>query len=553
MRLLLALTLCFLCCGKNRVPTPDVDEHDDVSADAGVHTAPVGFLHRSGTSVVDGDGNTVRFRGVAVGGWFMWEGWLWGGGYTAETVMFDRLVQLVGLDEARAFRERVYEQFVTEADFAEMQRLGFNAVRIPLNHFVLEGDAATTGFARLDHLLDLAERHGLYVVLDLHGTPCGQSPYFISDPDSTRLWDSSACQDQTVAWWRAVAEHFAGRTIVAGYDLLNEPAPPNGPALVAMYRRLISAVREVDGKHLVIIEGDTAATDFSMFSGRLDENQLYSSHFYYWGGKDPVASLAGFEAVVARDETPMWMGEMGLSTKYADTSDQVDRIEASTLMGWSYWSWKMTGQTSGSFLTGTNRVLRGITGTDAWNEVAQYLSSGSGTPPTAERAKQGMNEFIDAVAFANTRFDPLTADALRPQLTVDPQFGSGSGLTGHYFSDTTFTREVLTRVDATIDFDWGAGSPDSRVPGNDFSVRWTGTITAPRSEWFLFTATADDQVTLFVDDRLLTAGTPVRFTAGEPHAIRVEYVEKSGLAKVKLGWESARTAPGVVPPQQLQP
>ena len=46
----------------------------------------------------------------------------------------------------------------------------------------------------------------------------------------------------------------------------------------------------------------------------------------------------------------------------------------------------------------------------------------------------------------------------------DWQAGNGSGLVGHYFSDSSFSTEVFTRTDAMLDFGWGADAPDPRLP-----------------------------------------------------------------------------------------
>ena len=67
--------------------------------------------------------------------------------------------------------------------------------------------------------------------------------------------------------------------------------------------------------------------------------------------------------------------------------------------------------------------------------------------------------------------------------------GTGTGLRGEYYNDPTdgayplgdpFTGSpVLTRTDATVDFDWGRNSPASQVSSDHFSVKWTGQVRAP--------------------------------------------------------------------------
>ena len=55
------------------------------------------------------------------------------------------------------------------------------------------------------------------------------------------------------------------------------------------------------------------------------------------------------------------------------------------------------------------------------------------------------------------------------------------GLTAEYFDRSDFSgKPVLKRIDPEIDFDWNSASPAPGVPANDFGVRWTGTIAAPK-------------------------------------------------------------------------
>ncbi len=73
--------------------------------------------------------------------------------------------------------------------------------------------------------------------------------------------------------------------------------------------------------------------------------------------------------------------------------------------------------------------------------------------------------------------------ARRPPATTCPSpsnapAGSGTGLLAQYFNDAGsgiyFTALVLTRTDATVDFDWASSAPDPAVQADNFSVRWSG-------------------------------------------------------------------------------
>ena len=144
-----------------------------------------------------------------------------------------------------------------------------------------------------------------------------------------------------------------------------------------------------------------------------------------------------------------------------------------------------------------------------------------------------------------------------------PPTGSGTGLEGTYFSDTTFGTAVLTRTDATIDFDWGDGAPDSTVPSDQFSVRWTGMIVPRYSETYTFSTFSDDGVKLEVDGTTvindMTPHGPTGFdgtialTAGQAYTITLDYFEDVGGAMAQLRWESPSQPREIIPTSQLYP
>ena len=45
-----------------------------------------------------------------------------------------------------------------------------------------------------------------------------------------------------------------------------------------------------------------------------------------------------------------------------------------------------------------------------------------------------------------------------------------NGLTGQYFDNQNFTGATVTRVDPTVNFEWGAGSPSSAIAPDSFSA-----------------------------------------------------------------------------------
>ncbi len=145
----------------------------------------------------------------------------------------------------------------------------------------------------------------------------------------------------------------------------------------------------------------------------------------------------------------------------------------------------------------------------------------------------------------------------------DPPAGSGSGLLGQYYRGKGFRELRLSRTDAMVNFDWGAGSPDPSVPADQFSVRWSGWIQPPVTGQFTFFVTADDGLRLWIDNRLIIdfwidQGATERsgaasLRADHKHDIRLEYYENGGSATCRLAWSGPGVSKAVVPAARLYP
>lgn len=94
----------------------------------------------------------------------------------------DFLVAAGSTTEARDALEEHWRTFITEADFKWMQSIGVNAVRVPIGYWVagqeyMIGDfkkfegVYDSAWARLLSLIDMAGKHDIGVLIDLHGAP----------------------------------------------------------------------------------------------------------------------------------------------------------------------------------------------------------------------------------------------------------------------------------------------------------------------------------------------------------------------------------------------
>jgi hypothetical protein len=142
-----------------------------------------------------------------------------------------------------------------------------------------------------------------------------------------------------------------------------------------------------------------------------------------------------------------------------------------------------------------------------------------------------------------------------------PARGSVPGLLGTYFPQLAFGGTPVARIDPSINFTWNGASPMASIPGENFSVRWTGQLLPGFSETYTFTTTADDGIRLWVNNTLIiddwqnqgptTETGTIALTAGQAVPIKVEYYQACCGDTAVLSWQSASTPMEVIPPSAL--
>lgn len=206
----------------------------------------------------------------------------------------------------------------TQAYFEALHGYGATWVRLsydkwrPEQRDFLLGDAdayqglAAADVSQLRQVLDHAHAAGLKVViapLSLPGMRWSQNNQGQFDD---RLWQNKRYWDQAAAFWRDLADVLKDHPAVAGYNLINEPAPEKQGGLAehadrqqmrqwyaaqqggardlpALYKQIIAAVREVDSVTPIMLDAGwfAAADAFSYWPEPLaDQRLLYSVHMY---------------------------------------------------------------------------------------------------------------------------------------------------------------------------------------------------------------------------------------------------------------------------------
>lgn len=298
---LAALMLCFLLtgCAETRTLAEYQNKNPDIQ----------GILSVKDGHFTTPDGEKVVLNGVNLGGWMLMEAWMGVVEHEAEDWgYFDTLEVLearFGAEETAALVRAYEENFITEADIAQIEALGMNCVRVPFwyRNFMTEDYAwlsenpdENPGFQRLDWLLETCAAHGIYVILDLHGAPGGQSMnHCTGKAGRNLLYTDDAAMDAAKRLWVEIAARYSENPTVAAYDLLNEPqnnggytgetawAAESDTAIAntnAAYDVLYHTVREVDTAHTISFEGVWSTTVLPDPAEHGYENMVYQLHLY---------------------------------------------------------------------------------------------------------------------------------------------------------------------------------------------------------------------------------------------------------------------------------
>jgi endoglucanase len=330
------------------------------------------WLKVSGDQIVNQKGDTIYLRGFGLGGMLHMENFI--DGYPGnEEAMREGLKKVLGEKKYDLYFDTFLKSYFIEPDAAYIQRLGLNLVRIPINYHLFEDDMnpgviKEEAFAYLDTVIALCAKYHIYTIIDLHALPGAQNQHWHSDNPThvASFWIHKDFQDRALHLWEVIAAHYKDQPWVAGYDLINEPADPAGTKLFPYYKRLFDAIRKVDPNHILFLEGDNYAKDFSSFTEVWD-NVVYTNHDYAspgFGGDYPgyvngkyydkdtlekqFIEKSGF---MLRHKVPIWVGEFGPvytndsakdETRYNVLKDQLAYYKKYKV-SWCIWLYKDLG------------------------------------------------------------------------------------------------------------------------------------------------------------------------------------------------------------------
>ncbi|MBI2430330.1 MAG: cellulase family glycosylhydrolase [Ignavibacteriales bacterium] len=366
------------------------------------------FVSTKGEHIVLPDGKPILLRGINLGNWLVPEGYMFKFTHTNSPQRINETFnQLLGPEETKKFWKQYRDNYITKEDIAYIKKIGLNSIRVPFNYrlFVSEDHDtrfAGPGFEMLDRVIKWCKEENLYVILDMHCAPGGQTGDNIDDSYGYPfLFESEEAQQLTVDLWKEIAMRYANETIVIGYDFLNEPiatyfdASKFNHKLEPFYKRITAAVREVDTNHIVFLGGAQWNGNFSVFGPPFDKKIVYTYHRYWCDTTQ--AMVQEFADFMKKYDVPIWMGESG------ENSDQwIDawrRLNEKNNFGWCFWPYKKMDATSN---------IVSVKRTAEWDSVITYANKPRTSykdirdaKPHHEVIKKAFSDYLENCTFKN--------------------------------------------------------------------------------------------------------------------------------------------------------
>ena len=375
-----------------------------------------GFLSTSGKKIVNEKGENVLFRGIGLGGWMLQEPYMFQLSDVAgtQTEIKSKISALIGQKNCNEFYATFLNNMITEKDIEALKKWGFNSIRLPMHYnlFTLPADKEPkanqntwleTGFNLTDNLLSWCRKYKIYLILDLHAAPGGQgNDRPIADVDTLKpnLWNSEANQKKTIALWTKLAGKYKDEEWIGGYDLINETnyKLEGNKALKDLFVSITSAIRSIDKKHIIFIEGNQFANDYNGLTPPWDKNMAYSFHKYW--NPTTVETIQKYLDIRDQFNVPFWMGESGENNNEWFRA-AVNLFETNNL-GWSWWTIKKIGSES-SLMT--------IQKPEGYQKVVDYWAS-KGPKPSVEESKAVFMKLAENAKFENCKINSDVLDAL---------------------------------------------------------------------------------------------------------------------------------------------
>ncbi len=371
------------------------------------------FISVNGKEVIGADGKPFLIRGTNLGNWLVPEGYMFKfTNINSPGLINQALLELLGPEEAGKFWKTYQDSYITEADIHYLKSTGMNSIRIPFNYRLfnsenyLEQSDPNRGFELLDRVIGWCKKEGLYVILDMHCAPGGQTGDNIDDGYGYPfLFKSDAMKQLTSDIWQRIADHYKNETTVMGYDLLNEPIATYfdknefNPYLEPTYKQITKAIRSVDKNHILFLGGTQWDSNFGAFGAPFDSKLVYQFH-KYWTKTTTKEVIQDYIDFRDKYNVPIYCGETGENTDQW-VGDFKKTLEENNI-GWHYWPYKKMDNTKGFV---TFDVPEGYDKVIAYTQQPRgdFAAIRKAAPADREGIKKALYAFINNSKFESCR------------------------------------------------------------------------------------------------------------------------------------------------------
>ncbi len=380
------------------------------------------FVYVNGPDLITPDGNKLLIRGTNLGNWLNPEGYMFQFGKTNSAGRIHQaLCEMVGPDFVDQFWKAYKDNYITREDILFLKSTGCNSIRLPFHYKLFTDEdymgltVSQDGFQRIDSLIGWCREAGLYLILDMHDAPGGQTGDNIDDSYGYPwLFESEISQQKFIDIWVKIADYYKNEPVILGYELMNEPIAPYfstteelNSRLEPLYKRTIAAIREVDPHHIILLGGAQWNSNFNPLTpdASFDDNVMYTCHRY--GGEPTAEAIKGFIEFRNKINRPMYMGEIGHNTDEWMTA--FCRVMEENNIGWHFWPYK---KMQGSCFVS-------IPEPDNWDKIIAFAEAPRATykeireaRPDQILARQALSDFIELCKFSNCTVNESYIQAL---------------------------------------------------------------------------------------------------------------------------------------------
>lgn len=374
------------------------------------------FVGIQGPNLIKPNGDKLFIKGTNLGNWLNPEGYMFGFSKTNSGWMIDLLLkEMVGPEETASFWAEFKENYITAEDIRFIAQQGANTIRMPFHYklFTTEDfmgnpsplqNGECEGFKYMDRVIGWCRDNGLYLILDMHDCPGGQTGDNIDDSYGYPwLIESEGLQQQFCQIWQMIAQRYKDEPVILGYELMNEAIPHYmsnkaelKPLLEKLYRRGVEAIRKVDNNHIILIGGAEWNSNFDCITDwSYDDKIMFTCHRY--GGDALKEAIGGFTEFRDRTNRPMYMGEIGHNTMEWQT--KFSQVMQECNIGYTFWPYKKV----------DDSCMNGVVRPENWDSLVVKFSETDRTTykqmqderPDMKQVRMVLRQYLENIKFAN--------------------------------------------------------------------------------------------------------------------------------------------------------